>query len=304
MIGMGSMGGAVAAALASRGLAVKGFDVRPEAMTAAAGAGVLRATSPRDAATGVDAVLLSLPDAPDVARALEGGDGILAAPTADLAILDMTTLSPGASAEFTARVPAFGKRYYDTPIVGSPASPAARTLRIFAGMTEAEMAPFAPLFDALGPAVAMGGRGRGIAFKIIAILLSGMNVAVLAEIFALGVKLGLEPSKLHQMLMGTGGASFALEHKIGQTVLPGAYYPAPFRLDLMVKDTTIGVGEASRVGVPLPIASIVNQMYRMASAEGWGDADSGAICELYASLAGVRISADPQSYKKPPRPAS
>jgi 3-hydroxyisobutyrate dehydrogenase len=160
------------------------------------------------------------------------------------------------------------------------------------------MAPFRPAFEALGAPTAMGGPGKGIAFKIVAILLSGMNVAVLAEIFALGLKLGLEPGRLHELLMGTGGRSFALEHKIGETVLPGAYYPAPFRLDLMVKDTTIGVGEASRLGVPLPIAAIVNQMYRMASAEGWGDADSGAICELYASLAGVRISGDPRSYKR------
>jgi 3-hydroxyisobutyrate dehydrogenase-like beta-hydroxyacid dehydrogenase len=224
-VGMGTMGGPMARRLASVGFAVRGFDVSAERSRQAAAAGVALATGPADAARDADVVLSSLPDPATVRRAYLGPDGVLSAIKAGAILIDLSTIDPETWREVAAAARAKSVDCLDAPVSGGPLEAGNGKLVFLLGGDAAVLERARPVLIALGTELHhIGPLGSGLVVKIVNNMMSIANVAVAAEAMVLGVKAGVEPKRLFEILSTSGGRSHHFLKRF-PNVLAGDFTP-------------------------------------------------------------------------------
>ena len=287
-VGLGTMGGQMARRLVSSGYEVTGFDVSGDRAKQAADAGVTPASSPAGAARGADVVCSSLPDPAIVRRAYLGSDGVLSATRSGATLVDMSTIDPDTWREIAIAARSAGVDALDAPVSGGPVEAGNGKLVFLIGGDPAVLERTRPLLLTLGAEIHhIGPLGSGLVVKIVNNMMSMANVAVAAEAMVLGVKAGVDPQRLFDILSTSGGRSHHFLKRF-PNVLAGDFTPN-FSIGLSRKDVSLALAMAARLEMPVPLASAVRQVYETAHAQGFGQLDMAGVTRLYEQWTGVAV---------------
>jgi 3-hydroxyisobutyrate dehydrogenase-like beta-hydroxyacid dehydrogenase len=290
-IGLGTMGASMAANLArSQGVKLVVHDISREAAATLLEGGSEWADTPRALAETCEVVFTSLPGPKEVAAVgVELFEGLKPGSV----LVDISTNAVSSVRELHAAGAAHGVHVLDAPISGGPRGAASGKLAFFVGGDKAVFDRVRPLLDAMGDrAIHVGDIGAGSIAKL-AHNLSGYALqAVMAEVFAMGAKAGLEPLALFGAIrQGVHGRRRTYDG-VTEQFLPNSYDPPAFQLRLAHKDVSLACALGREVGVPMRFAALTLEEMTEALNRGWGQRDSRSAMLLELERSGVEIQVD------------
>jgi len=284
-IGLGTMGEPMAAALRRAG-----FDViasahrRRDALDRLRSHGVREAANPAAVAEDADAVILSVPDAPDVEDAIFGLHGVAAGAKPGLLVIDTSTISPVASRHVAGRLAERGIDFADAPVSGGPVRAAAGTLTIMVGASSSVFSRSQPLLRALGTAHHLGPVGMGETVKLVNQIIIANVMIANAEALVFAKRAGANLAAVQGVLASATASNYILEQWLPKTWLAGTF-EGGFALDLLRKDLAAALDAARAIDYPMPATGLAYQLYTTRSAKGDGALDYSAIVRVYESNA-------------------
>ena len=289
-LGLGIMGRAMAANLVKAGHQVAAWNRTPGKQVP----GARMASSPKDAAQNAEVVWMCVSDTAAVEQVLFGADGVFGTEgdsgqlAAGAIVVDSSTISPSATVRFAERLRARGHDYVDAPVTGSKIGAENGQLIFIVGCPEQTLARLQPLFDAMGKTVMrMGDVGKGQSAKLAMNLMIALIYEGFAEGLTLATKLGVQPEKLVELIQVSMVRSGVVDYK-APFVLQGDFSPN-FPLRLMHKDIHLMLDAAKELRVKLPALETVEEIYEIATEEGYADLDFAATLALLGKWAGVEV---------------
>lgn len=285
-IGLGNMGGPMAKNLVQAGYAVRGFDVVPAAVEAAAQCGIATTASAADAAAGVPVVVTMLPAGVHVREVLMGEGGVIAATDPGTLIIDCSTIDVTTARAAHEAVAEAGRMMLDAPVSGGVAGAEAGTLTFMVGGSEQAFAAGEPYFQVMGRTIVhAGGPGNGQVAKVCNNMILGVSMIAISEAFNLGEKLGLEPQKLFDISSKASGSCWAmLNHLpvpgIVETSAANRDFKPGFAAAMMHKDLKLAQDAAATAGAATPLGADATALYTMFVNAGHGTLDYSAIIKM------------------------
>ena len=270
-IGLGNMGGGMAANLAKAGHDVRAFDLSEEALIRAEAAGCLRVGSAAEAAEGAEAVVTMLPAGKHVA-AVYADVFAVAAPGAVL--IDCSTIDVATARDNAAAATARGLAVVDAPVSGGIAAAAAGTLTFMVGGPEDGFARAEPYLQAMGKAVIhAGASGAGQAAKLCNNMILGATMAATCEAFLLAERLGLDAQAFFDIASVSSGQSWSMTNYcpvpgVGPETPADRDYQGGFAVGLMLKDLRLATEAARDAGSPVPMGDRARGLYEALAAAG------------------------------------
>ena len=287
IIGVGLLGSAVASRLLQGKFEVKGYDTRPEQMTALRPQGLIPAESIADAAAETDAVFTILPSLESVEASILGPGGLIETMPRSATLMQMSTISPELTRRLAKAAAAKGLSFLDTPMSGTSAMVERGDCAIFVAGDRSRAEAGQPIFDAIAKKTHyVGDAGMASLAKLATNLLVGLNTAALAEALVLGVKGGLAPGVLIEILKESAGASKMVD--VRGPLMVNRRFDAQMKIDLFLKDFKLMLEEGYRLGVLLPLTSVTQQLAMATATAGRGDEDLAAIVTTLEQLSGLR----------------
>ena len=282
-IGLGNMGGGMAANLVKAGHKVNAFDLSADALARAQENGCATFTSVRDAVDGVDAVVSMLPNGSIVDSVFEN-DVMGHAPTGAV-LLDCSTIDVDTARKVTADAVAAGYDMVDAPVSGGIAAANGGTLTFMVGGTDTAFARAEPILSAMGKAVIhAGGSGAGQAAKICNNMLLGASMIATCETFAMAEKLGLDLQTFYDISSKASGQNWSMTSYcpvpgVGPTSPADNDYQGGFATALMLKDLKLAMEAAQSVNADVPMGARAAELYAQFDAAGKGGMDFSAIIQ-------------------------
>ncbi|MCI0142605.1 NAD(P)-dependent oxidoreductase [Arthrobacter bambusae] len=294
-IGLGRMGGGMAANIVQSGQDVTVFDVFEPAMLPFADQGVAVAGSIGELAAGSDVIFTSLPGPVQVEDAVRGVGGILENAREGTVFFDLSSNSRETVTRLHKQLAGRGISMLDAPVSGGPAGAASGNLVLWAGGDKEAFELHESVLQSFASAPRyVGAIGAGTVTKLSHNLLGNMIFASIAEVFTLAVKAGLDPLDLWEALQfGVVGKARPLDHAVKQ-FLPNQYEPPSMQLKLGHKDVGLAVRMGKELGVPMRLANLVHEEISEAVGRGFGDLDSRSFMKLQVERSGVDIAVDPE----------
>jgi len=285
-LGLGTMGGSMAANLARAGFAVTGWNRTPGRAPELADLGVTTANTPAEAATNAEIVVICVSDTPDVESVLFGPDGVVEGAKPGTLIVDCSTIAPSGSWDFAARLRERDLRMVDAPVSGGSEGARNATLTIFVGGDERDVEHARPVLEALGRTIThVGPIGAGQAVKAVnQVIIAGTYLGV-AEGIVLAIKAGLDVEQVVAALGGGAAQSWVLANRGGRMI--DNEYPLGFKLALHRKDLAIALELAAQLGAALPVSALAAQLESGLIARGHGDDDMSALARAIRGLSGL-----------------
>ncbi len=287
-VGLGAVGGPMARRLVESGHHLSVYDVAPLAASALAEAGAEVCESARGVADAAELVLVSLPSpevVSEVARQLVGGSALRI-------YVDLSTTGPQVAEEVAELLGTAGVGVVDAPVSGGKAGAESGQLTVMVAGAAENIAVARPVLELLGSRIfVVGDRpGQGQAVKVINNLMSACSMAITAEATSLGVKAGLDPATLLEVVAASSGSNTAAAQKFPAYVLTRTFHQG-FRLNLMAKDVRLCLSEARRHNVPMLLGATVEQLWNLGEATFPDDADFIEIVRMFEEWANVTIAA-------------
>jgi 2-hydroxy-3-oxopropionate reductase len=286
-VGLGAMGSHMARRLVEAGHPVTVFDTDAGAAARAVDTGARAAESATAVAAAASIVLVSLPS-PDVVGAVADE---LAAGSAMRVYVDLSTTGPEVAEQVARRLAAGGVGAVDAPVSGGVAGARDGRLTIMVSGAAEAVAAARPLLELLGATIFVVGdrAGQGQCVKVINNLMSACSIAITAEAAALGVKAGLDPRTLLEVVAASSGSNTAAAQKFPQHVLTRTFHQG-FRLNLMAKDVRLCLDEARRRQVPMLLGAMVEQLWNLGEVSFEPDADFMEIVQMFERWADATIA--------------
>jgi 3-hydroxyisobutyrate dehydrogenase len=282
-IGLGNMGGPMAANLMKGGHKLRVFDLSQAAVAKLTGAGAEAAASASEAAKGAEAVITMLPAGSHVREVYLGAGGLIASASPGALLIDCSTIDVGTAREVSAAAAAAGLDMLDAPVSGGVAGAEAATLTFMAGGTEAAFKRAEPILACMGKAaIHAGAPGAGQAAKICNNMILGVSMIAVCEAFALAEKLGLDSQKLFDIASKSSGQCWSLT---SYCPVPGPVpaspanrdYAAGFTAAMMLKDLKLAQDAALMTGANTPLGAEAAALYGLFASQGAGALDFSAI---------------------------
>ena len=290
-VGLGQMGRPMARRLLAAGRRLVVHDVRLKAVTALVGEGAEAAASPAEVAARAEVVLVSLPT-PEVVRQVALGPAGLIHGGAIRTYVDLSTTGQAVALEVAAALGERGVATIDAPVSGGVRGAVNGTLAVMAAGPTPALERVQPVLEVFGRVFHVGERpGLGQLMKLANNFLSATAIVATAEAVVLGVKGGLDPATMLDVINAGTGRNTASEDKFPRQVLRGKY-AAGFTTGLLTKDLGLCAAAAEALGVPMPVAAEVYAQWQRAVAELGADADITRIVALVERAAGARIAPD------------
>lgn len=282
-LGLGRMGAPMAANLLKTGNRLLVHDIDADAVAALVAQGAEAAGSTAALGAQCDVVFTSLPTPAIVREAMAQ----IAGGGAPRIICDLSTSGPRLAAELAEMLGAKGIASFDAPVSGGIAKAQDGSLALMVGGPAAEYEALRPLLDALGRPTHMGETpGAGQTMKLVNNLLGAVAIGVTAEGMAFGIKAGLDPERMIEVLNQSTGINSATRDKWPKAVLPRTF-DFGFAAALSLKDTKLLLDEAEAAGVPLPLGQIVADYLERTLAREGANADFTAIAKVVEAAAGL-----------------
>jgi 3-hydroxyisobutyrate dehydrogenase-like beta-hydroxyacid dehydrogenase len=298
-IGLGTMGAHMARNLQKAGTRLVVHDARRAAAEPHLAGGAVWAETPRNMAEQCEVVFTSLPGPPEVEAVALGSDGLLSGMRKGAAYFDLSTNSPTVVRRICAAFAERGVHMLDAPVSGGPKGAESGKLALWVGGERAIFDRHKALLDAMGDrARYVGPIGAGSVAKLVHNCAGYALQTVLAEVFTLGVKGGVDPLALFEAVrQGATGRRRTFDGLIDQ-FLPNTYDPPAFALRLAHKDVTLATALGRELGVPMRLSSMTLEEMTEALNRGWAGRDSRVAMLLQQERAGVSIQVDPAKLKE------
>ncbi|MBT2689841.1 NAD(P)-dependent oxidoreductase [Bacillus sp. ISL-47] len=289
LIGLGNLGGRIARNLLNKDYKLSVYDLDRELLQSFKELGAIPYDSPSALAKNNEYVITVLPNAEIVKSVALGPDGLLSGFLEGSTLIDMTTSIPEVTKQIGIELSKHGIQMLDAPVSGGVKKAEDGTLAIMAGGDEAVFLGAFSLLNDIGSHVThVGELGAGHTIKALNNMLCATTLAATAEVLAIGTKLGLNPTRMLEVINTSSGRSHSSEIKFPQQVL-SRKFDVGFTIDLMCKDLTIASGIAEGAEVPSFISSAVFQLWQYAKSQGGGEMDHTAIAKFIEEMAGVEI---------------
>lgn len=289
-IGVGAMGKPMAQNLIKAGYEVAVYDLMPDNVNELVKLGARRCETNLELASSVELIFTSLPNASIVEQVMTGPKGILNACKKETIIVDMSSVSPSSTQKMAGIAQQQGLVYVDAPVSGGTKGATAGTLTIMVGATKEVFEKIRPILEIIGKNIYhVGGTGLGDAIKIVNNLLLGCNMAALAEALVLGVKCGLKPEVMKEIIGVSSGGSYVLNAKMESFIME-QNYQGGFAVDLQHKDLGLALEAGKEAKVPLPITALATQIFESARAMGLGKEDMSSVIKVWENMTGVSVA--------------
>jgi 3-hydroxyisobutyrate dehydrogenase-like beta-hydroxyacid dehydrogenase len=290
-VGLGHMGGNMAARFLDAGYTVYGEERSREHAEALERAGLRWRDTPRGIAEAVDVIFTSLPNDAALELAASGADGVLAGITAGKIWVDMRTVSPRASREVAARVHARGAAMLDAPVSGSVPQVQAGTLTIMVGGDAEAYARVEPLLRQLGSPTHIGENGQGLVLKLAINISLAVQMLAFSEGLLLAERAGIDPNLASDVMTQSPIGSPMLKARADLVFdLPDEAW---FDVSLMQKDIELALETARELGVPVPSATAADKVLKAALDFGYGQRDIAALFKVLGQLQGTENGREP-----------
>ncbi len=288
VIGLGNMGGGMAASLARAGFNVTGVDTSEAAREKAVASNVRIAADIAALAASSDMILTMLPDSPDVEACMLGPGGVAEHVRPGTLVIEASTIAPATTKAVAAALTAKGCAFIDAPVGRAPANAANGTLMFMVGASPEGFTRAKPYLDAMGTDIHhCGAVGTGIAMKLVLNLLGQSTCQLSAEVMALGLKMGLSLETLHPILTGGIGRNGFIADYWPTKVLRGDTEPG-FAIRLSAKDLRLAAAMAEEAGAPIPTGAAAAAVNRAAVTHG--HLDVSGMLTVACENAGVKAT--------------
>lgn len=287
-LGLGNMGGPMAANLIKAGFSLSVFDLSKEAVNKLLEQGAQAVSAPAELADqGVDIVISMLPAAPHVKGVYLGANGLLKQLKKSTLIIDCSTIDPYSAREVHKAASELGHKMLDAPVSGGTMGAQAGTLTFMVGGAEADFASAKSILAAMGKNIVhCGASGNGQAAKVANNMLLGISMIGVAEAMTLGVSLGMDAEVLAGIINTSSGRCWSSEINnpypgVLENVPASRGYSGGFGTDLMLKDLGLATEAAKLCKQPVIMGGMAQQLYQAFSLQGNGQLDFSAIIKLY-----------------------
>ena len=271
-IGLGVMGRPMALNLMKAGYGMTVYARRAQALQPLLDAGARAAETPADVARAADVVFSLVTASADSEAVALGANGLIEGAKHGSIVIDMATISPLTTRHIAQALAARGIEHVDAPVSGGPAGAQGATLAIMAGGKPEVFERIKPLFECLGKTILhMGDHGAGQVTKACNQLALTVTAQAAAEAMALAARCGLDPARVHEVLMGGVAASRVLE-LFGKRMVTRDFGTG-IDTRLYHKDLGIALELAQEAGLPLPAGAVVKQQINALMGAGEGSAD-------------------------------
>jgi 3-hydroxyisobutyrate dehydrogenase len=289
VIGIGAMGMGVARRLLGRGYAVYVRDIRPEAEDEARAAGATVCASPAEVARACPIVITLVVDAAQTEEVVFGPHGVAEGMAPGGVLVMCSTVSPEFSGPLAERLAPRGILALDAPVSGGPARAHDGTMSMMiAGDPEGFERARAVLESISGKRFRVSGRtGDGSRMKLVNNLMAGINLAAACEGMVFGLKLGLDPQAIFDVVCASSGASWVFGDRMPR-VLAGDY-STKAAVDVLAKDLGLALEAAAAARAAVPICATARRSFIATAALGHGQEDDAAVVKYYAREAGVEL---------------
>ncbi len=288
LIGLGAMGSGMAKSLRRAGHDVHVFDIRLEVAQQFAKDGGTACATLAELGAACDVVISVVVNAAQTDAVLFGpegnGSGCAATMKKGSVFVMCSTVDPNVSIGFESRLKDLGLLYVDAPISGGAARAASGEMTMMTAARPEAYALTEPLLHAMAAKVYKLGdcAGAGSKVKIINQLLAGVHIAAAAEAMALGIREGVAPEALYEVITNSAGNSWMFENRMAH-VLAGDYTPLS-AVDIFVKDLGLVLDTARASKFPLPLSSTAHQMFMQASTAGYAREDDSAVIKIFPGI--------------------
>lgn len=288
VIGLGAMGMGMAQSLRRAGHVVNVFDVRTDVAQKFAAEGGVACASLADIAKASDVLVSVVVNAAQTESVLMGDGGAQSGCINHLkpgsVFVMCSTVDPAFSVDLEKTLNAKGLLYIDAPISGGAAKAASGQMTMMTAGTPEAYAKAEPFLNAMAAKVYKLGdcAGAGSKVKIINQLLAGVHIAAAAEAMALGLREGVDPDALYEVITHSAGNSWMFENRMAH-VLAADYTPLS-AVDIFVKDLGLVLDMARASKFPLPLSSTAHQMFMQASTAGFAKEDDSAVIKIFPGI--------------------
>ena len=287
-VGVGRMGALMSARLLEAGHKVVVYDVSREAMDAAKKAGSQLASSPADVANSAEVVCLSLPN-PEIVREACVGPGGVGEGKQARRVVDFSTIGPRMASTVAKALAEKNIIYVDAPVSGGLKGARMGTLAVMVACPRAVYDELETSLETFGKPFHLGETaGQAQVMKLANNLLAAAAIALSSEAMVMGVKAGLDPKVMLDVLNTSTGRNSATQDKFPRAILPGTF-DFGFATGLSYKDVKLCVDEAEAMGVPMVVGAQVRQMLAVTQAVYGADSDFTSMCKVVESWAGVEV---------------
>jgi 3-hydroxyisobutyrate dehydrogenase len=286
-IGLGGMGGGMAARLAEQGFEIAVYNRTRSKAEEIGKLGARVAESPADAAKDADVVMLSLADQHVVTKMIFGDDGALGALHPGGYVVDMSTVPPDFARDLAVKVGEAGHHGLDACVLGNPMHARQGELRVMVGAEDDDFHALEEVLESMGKEVThLGGHGMGATMKLVLNMLMGVQMPALAEAVVFGEKAGLSRDVILEMIGKSGYSSPVMTFRC-ILMAQRNFGLAAFKLGLMRKDMMLVLDESQKLDLPLPVSESAYAMLTAAKAQGLGDLDVAAVLAFQERLSGM-----------------
>ena len=288
-VGLGNMGGPMALNLAKAGFSLVVHDIDRAKTEPLAAQGASVEASPAAVAAAAERTICMVETTAQAEEVIVGDRGFVTTAQAGHIVLCMSTIDPFAARGFERRLAERGIAMLDAPVSGGTVRAKSGELSIIVGGAAETYAACEDLFRAMGKNIFhVGALGHGMAMKLVNNMLGQVATVVIAEALVFGVKAGLDPQKIYDVIRVSTGTSVQFENRVPR-MLKRDFEPGG-TIDISYKDQELETAFAKALGVPLLLANLTQQVYQMARAQGLNKQDGSAIIQVFEQLAGVKVS--------------
>jgi 2-hydroxy-3-oxopropionate reductase len=286
-IGLGIMGTPMAGHLIKAGHEVFLYSI-PTIPASLVEAGGKACGSGKEVAQKSDVIITMVPDTPHVAAALFDANGVAEGLSRGKIVVDMSSISPVETKKFAQRINALGCEYIDAPVSGGEVGAKAASLTIMAGGAQAAFDKVKPLFELMGKNITLvGDNGAGQTCKVANQIIVALNIEAVGEALLFASKMGADPARVRQALMGGFAASRILELH-GERMVKRTFEPG-FRIELHQKDLNLALSSARAIGMALPNTATAQELFNACAARGGSGWDHSGMVRALEVLANHEI---------------
>jgi 3-hydroxyisobutyrate dehydrogenase len=287
-IGLGNMGQPMALNLAKHGFPLVVHDIDAAKVEPLRARGATVAASPEAVADAVDRTISMVETTAQAEAVIAGERGIIRAAKPGHIVISMSTIDPLVARRLADALAARGVAMLDAPVSGGTERAKSGELSVIVGGAPETFEACRDLFKAMGTKIFhVGGHGQGLAMKLVNNMLVQVNMVAVAEALVMGVKAGLDPRTIYEVVRVSTGTSSAFERGAAR-MLARDFSPAG-TVDISFKDQELETAFAKQLGAPLLLANLSQQVYQMARAAGLGKQDGTAIIQVLERLANVKV---------------
>lgn len=290
-VGIGQMGLPLCTNLVRAGYDVRVFDEAPTAIAAICDEGATAVASLAELGAWSEVAITALPSPSVSETVIAGSQGLLPHLARDSIVVEMSTVSPSLVRGLAARCRERGVHFLDCGMSGGPGGARDASLALMVGGDAPVLERVRAVLETMGSSIVHCGEiGAGMAAKLVNNALAHVNALAICEAFSLGVRNGLDPKVLYDVVANSSGASWVLPHRFEHYIKSGEFTPG-MKLDLLHKDSSLAMEMAQESNTPLFLLKLANSMFTWYQLEGLGEENWAKMMTVWERQLGIRIGA-------------